>query len=44
MLAPPVKKELDTNTIHVGHGRILVMDDMEAMMMVAGEILQVLGY
>ena len=44
VLAPPVKKELDTNTIHVGHGRILVMDDMEAMMMVAGEILQVLGY
>ena len=42
--APSVKKELNTNTIHVGHGRILVMDDMEAMMMVAGEILKVLGY
>lgn len=39
----PVAKEED-NTIHPGHGRILVMDDMEAMMMVAGEILQVLGY
>ncbi|ADE54949.1 response regulator [Coraliomargarita akajimensis] len=25
-------------------GRVLVMDDMEAMMMVAGEILQLLGY
>jgi len=34
----------EDNTIHPGHGRILVMDDMEAMMMVAGEILQVLGY
>ena len=33
----------EDNTIHPGHGRILVMDDMEAMMMVAGEILQVLG-
>jgi len=42
--APSVKKELNTNTIHVGHGRILVMDDMEAMMLVAGEILKVLGY
>lgn len=30
--------------IHKGKGRILVMDDMEAMMMVAGEILTVLGY
>ncbi len=38
-----VAKEED-NTIHLGHGRILVMDDMEAMMTVAGEILQVLGY
>jgi PAS domain S-box-containing protein len=35
----PVKE-----TIHRGKGRILVMDDMEAMMMVAGEILTVLGY
>ncbi|MFO8027434.1 MAG: response regulator [Opitutales bacterium] len=31
-------------TIHKGRGRILVMDDMEAMMMVAGEILNALGY
>lgn len=30
--------------IHRGKGRILVMDDMEAMMLVAGEILTVLGY
>lgn len=30
--------------IHQGQGRILVMDDMEAMMNVAGEILSVLGY
>ncbi|MFU8847384.1 MAG: response regulator [Opitutales bacterium] len=30
--------------VHQGSGRILVMDDMEAMMMVAGEILNVLGY
>ncbi len=30
--------------IHKGSGRILVMDDMEAMMLVAGEILKVLGY
>ena len=37
------EKEEDSR-IHQGHGRILVMDDMEAMMMVAGEILQVLGY
>jgi two-component system cell cycle sensor histidine kinase/response regulator CckA len=34
----------EDNTIYPGHGRILVMDDMEAMMTVAGEILQVLGY
>ncbi|MGJ8653705.1 MAG: response regulator [Opitutaceae bacterium] len=34
-----VKKE-----IKKGHGRILVMDDMEAMMMVAGEIISMLGY
>ena len=39
----PAAKEED-HAIHSGHGRILVMDDMEAMMMVAGEILQVLGY
>jgi len=30
--------------IHKGKGRILVMDDMEAMMTVAGEILRALGY
>ena len=30
--------------IQRGHGRILVMDDMEAMMMVAGEIITMLGY
>jgi two-component system cell cycle sensor histidine kinase/response regulator CckA len=34
----------EDNTIYSGHGRILVMDDMKAMMTVAGEILQVLGY
>ncbi|CAA6676617.1 Unannotated [Lentimonas sp. CC4] len=39
----PVEQDED-NRIYQGHGRILVMDDMEAMMMVAGEILQVLGY
>ncbi|MFQ3223831.1 MAG: two-component system cell cycle sensor histidine kinase/response regulator CckA [Lentimonas sp.] len=39
----PAEQEED-NRIYPGHGRILVMDDMEAMMMVAGEILQVLGY
>lgn len=38
------EKELTKETIHRGKGRILVMDDMEAMMMVAGEILTVLGY
>lgn len=32
------------SVIHKGRGRILVMDDMEAMMMVAGEILNLLGY
>ena len=39
-------KEKDTSkeTIHRGKGRILVMDDMEAMMAVAGEILTLLGY
>lgn len=30
--------------IHKGQGRILVMDDLEAMMNVAGEILSILGY
>ncbi|HKK17273.1 MAG TPA: ATP-binding protein, partial [Opitutales bacterium] len=34
----------DSGKIHKGGGRILVMDDMEAMMMVAGEILNALGY
>ncbi len=42
--APSPAEAQEDNTIHPGHGRILVMDDMEAMMMVAGEILQVLGY
>lgn len=36
--------EATSDTIHRGRGKILVMDDMEAMMMVAGEILTVLGY
>ena len=38
------KEELANEEIHRGKGRILVMDDMEAMMTVAGEILTVLGY
>jgi signal transduction histidine kinase len=38
------KKETAREKIHRGKGRILVMDDMEAMMVVAGEILTVLGY
>ncbi|MGZ0657299.1 response regulator [Coraliomargarita sp. W4R53] len=38
------EKEPVKETIHRGKGHILVMDDMEAMMMVAGEILTVLGY
>ena len=38
------KNKTSKETIHHGKGRILVMDDMEAMMMVAGEILTVLGY
>jgi PAS domain S-box-containing protein len=37
-------KEEKSEGIHQGQGRILVMDDMEAMMLVAGEILKVLGY
>jgi len=41
---PSPAEAQEDNTIHPGQGRILVMDDMEAMMMVAGEILQVLGY
>ena len=40
----PEKNKPSKETIHRGKGRILVMDDMEAMMMVAGEILTVLGY
>lgn len=40
----PEKPIESSNTIHRGKGRILVMDDMEAMMMVAGEILTMLGY
>ena len=38
------KEEPADEGIHRGKGRILVMDDMEAMMVVAGEILTVLGY
>ena len=38
------KEEPANEKIHRGKGRILVMDDMEAMMIVAGEILTVLGY
>ena len=38
------KEDLVSEGIHRGKGRILVMDDMEAMMIVAGEILTVLGY
>ena len=38
------KEEPASEGIHRGKGRILVMDDMEAMMIVAGEILTVLGY
>ncbi len=38
------KSEEARDQIHHGSGRILVMDDMEAMMMVAGEILGMLGY
>jgi PAS domain S-box-containing protein len=41
---PLPQKQAEKETIHHGKGRILVMDDMEAMMMVAGEILTVLGY
>ncbi|WPJ94770.1 response regulator [Coraliomargarita algicola] len=43
----PITKESKKpakETIHRGKGRILIMDDMEAMMMVAGEILTLLGY
>ncbi|MEM8867160.1 MAG: response regulator [Verrucomicrobiota bacterium] len=45
----PVAKKLEVETEEPAQvrqigGRILVMDDMEAMMMVAGEILKVLGY
>ena len=43
----PVEAEKEkpaSEGIHRGKGRILVMDDMEAMMIVAGEILTVLGY
>ncbi|MEC8614211.1 MAG: ATP-binding protein [Verrucomicrobiota bacterium] len=38
------KEEPANEEIHRGKGRILVMDDVEAMMTVAGEILTVLGY
>jgi len=42
--APPKAAEEPEEELHIGEGRILVMDDMEAMMLVAGEILKVLGY
>lgn len=35
---------VSNDTIRKGSGRILIMDDMEAMMLVAGEILEALGY
>ncbi|MEM7790041.1 MAG: response regulator [Verrucomicrobiota bacterium] len=38
------EKVEEATEIQSGSGRILVMDDMEAMMLVAGEILKVLGY
>lgn len=41
---PTADPKEEDNKIYPGQGRILVMDDMEAMMMVAGEILQMLGY
>lgn len=41
---PAAAPEPEDDTLHRGEGRILVMDDMEAMMMVAGEILSALGY
>lgn len=43
-LEPTSSEAVSTETLHKGSGRILVMDDMEAMMRVAGEILEVLGY
>ena len=47
LVTPAVSDKKDPkpdSSIHAGRGRILVMDDMEAMMHVAGEILTVLGY
>lgn len=41
---PKPVEPVEENTIHMGTGRILVMDDMESMMMVAGEMLGALGY
>jgi CheY-like chemotaxis protein len=38
------EKTSNGEVIHSGRGRVLLMDDMEAMMMVAGEILDMLGY
>ena len=35
---------VSNNIIQKGSGRILIMDDMEAMKLVAGEILEALGY
>lgn len=40
----PKEKVENKKNIERGHGRILLMDDMEAMLMVAGEILAMLGY
>ncbi len=42
--APAEPATKDTGRIHMGSGRILVMDDMESMMLVAGEMLGALGY
>jgi two-component system cell cycle sensor histidine kinase/response regulator CckA len=39
-----VSPEVIEDRIYPGEGRILVMDDMEAMTLVAGEILGLLGY
>ncbi|TVP79525.1 MAG: response regulator [Puniceicoccaceae bacterium] len=50
-LSPPKSEEPktgalppSTETIHNGRGRVLVMDDMEAMMLMASEIIGMLGY
>jgi len=43
-VAPRQSSPQEKDTIYKGSGRILVMDDMEPMMLVAGEILNALGY